>query len=354
MDFGALIRKLQGDKSADVLPWINVGNAGKQLITGKDYDVLPGISTGDKGRPGQVHLSAVPDFGVRSTSFNPTGREDNFTPRDETIDPPTDNVGGNLTYDPAYQAFLQEQARQAADAAEAQRIRDAILGRRKSVEDLLNDILDNIDTQLREGKGSREAQFTRDVADLVAALDGSLPDIENAFAALGLSNSTYKADRIQDTRDSYERSYVDTERQKEEDLTAMQQKAKAEKAKWQGEANNILDTISTFKDLQPTHNDLNRLRDADLSSKKAINSFRSSRDAFQPGSEALSAITKLDGDYDFSKTLESFNSLASENNPASGSVSAQAAGSGRLFEDDKKNKKKTEVQVNNPVGAASA
>lgn len=50
----------------DVIPGINVGNAVKQVTTGKDYDVIDGIT--NSNRPGQLQIGGNYDVGVRPAS----------------------------------------------------------------------------------------------------------------------------------------------------------------------------------------------------------------------------------------------------------------------------------------------
>lgn len=46
----------------DVIPGINVGNAVKQVTTGKDYDIIDGVT--NSNRPGQVQINGNYDLGV--------------------------------------------------------------------------------------------------------------------------------------------------------------------------------------------------------------------------------------------------------------------------------------------------
>ena len=344
----------------DVIPGINVRNGVKQAATGKDYDVLEGVSTGKNKRQGQTHLAAVPDVGVRKTVFNPTGQEQpsgsefinyptpTHTPTDEMVGGA--QVGG-VQVDPAYAAFIQEQA---ADTAEAQRIRDSILGRRGEIQDILNTILGNIQAELGEAKGRRTRQFDRDVDSLVASLDSAIPDIQNAFAAMGLSNSTYKGDRIQDTRDSYGKSWEDTNRQLNEDLTGFQRNAASKSAEANTNANKMFGALDEVEGMKASADNLGQLKDFNSQSRNALTDFKGEKSKFMPGGEALRAISALNSNYDFGKTLDTFNAFASDKAAPSGNgVGGGKAKAGQIYEDDKK-KNKTEVQINNPVGAASA
>jgi hypothetical protein len=50
----------------DVIPGINVGNAVKQVTTGKDYDIIEGVT--NSNRPGQVQINGNYDYGVRPSA----------------------------------------------------------------------------------------------------------------------------------------------------------------------------------------------------------------------------------------------------------------------------------------------
>ncbi len=340
----------------DVIPGINVRNGIKQLATGQDYDVLDGVSTGKNKRQGQTHLAMVPDVGVRKTPFNPTGQEQPSGSKfiDYPTPAPTGETVSDVRVDPAYQAFFQQQARQAADTAEAQRIRGSILGRRGEIRDILNTILGNIQAELGEAKGRRTRQFDRDVDSLVASLDSAIPDIQNAFAAMGLSNSTYKGDRVQDTRDSYGKSWEDTNRQLNEDLTGFQRNAASKSAEANTNANKMFGALDEVEGMKASADNLGQLKDFNSQSRNALADFNGEKSKFMPGSEALRAISALNSNYDFGKTLDTFNAFASDKAAPSGNgVGGGKAKAGQIYEDDKK-KNKTEVQINNPVGAASA
>lgn len=51
--------------NVDLLPGINVGNAIKQVQTGKDYDIIDGVT--NSNRPGQLQINGNYDVGVRPT-----------------------------------------------------------------------------------------------------------------------------------------------------------------------------------------------------------------------------------------------------------------------------------------------
>lgn len=328
-----------------LVPGRNTAKNFKSELSGGDANWIPEVSVvGGERSP----RNSIFGFGADPT-FNAGGGGGTGEVKKTTTDNIDNNIGG--TYDPAYQAFLAQQAK---DAAEAEDLRDKILGRRDDVQSILDAILGNISTELGEAKSRRTGQFDRDVDSLVGALDAAIPDIQNAFASMGLSNSTYKGDRVQDTRDSYGKSYEDTNRQLNEDLTGYKRNANAKEAKVKTNANKMFDAFDEAKGMKASADNLGELKEFNNSTRNALTDFKGEKAAFMPGGDALNAISKLDGDYDFGKTLDTFNTFASEKaSPTGNGVGGGKAKTGQIYEDDKK-KKKTEVQVNNPVGAASA
>lgn len=315
----------------------------KQEMSGGDANWIPEVSVAGGDRSPKQSV-----FGIGTDpTYNPGGGGGTLDKPTEVVDTPTTQ----LQIDPAYAAFMQKQAE---DTAEARKLRESILGRRGEVQSILDAILGNIDTELGEAKGRRTGQFDRDVDSLVGALDAAIPDIQNAFAAMGLSNSTYKGDRVQDTRDSYGKSYEDTNRQLNEDLTGFQRNAASKKAQANTNAKKMFSALDEVEGMQANADNLGQLKKFSSDTSNALTDFEGEKSKFMPGGEALRAISALDNGYDFSKTLDTFNTFASEKaSPAGNGVGGGKAKTGQIYEDDKK-KNKTEVQINNPVGAASA
>ena len=76
----------------DVIPGVNVGNAIKQVQTGKDYDVFDGIT--NSNRPGQLQISGNYDVGVGP---RPGGGGTNPNPNPNPNPDPDSNVLGDRT-----------------------------------------------------------------------------------------------------------------------------------------------------------------------------------------------------------------------------------------------------------------
>lgn len=335
----------------DVIPGINVGNGWKQLTTGKDYDVIEGVSTGNKSRPGQMHVSAIPDVGVRVSAANPTGQEqsgggsgggggttkiaDTFTPAPIAVDP--------------YAALM------AANAAKAGGFRDRILGKAGDIDSIYEDIIGAIDTALKDKKEGRQRVYDTDSANLLNALTAAIPEIQKAFASLGLTTSTYVGDRVGGTRDEYEKSQEGVDTQYENDLTDYGNWAKGEKTNAGTARSKLSNKIDYVKDLDPTADNLQGLQQAASTFDDALADFGGQKNMYGNKGEAMKTLNSIGTDYDFGKVLDAFGSFAgSAANTGEGGGAAQKVADNIRGLSDKAKKKLTEVQVNNPVGAATA
>lgn len=68
----------------DIIPGINVGNAVKQVTTGKDYDIIDGVT--NSSRPGQFNIPGNYDYGVRPVGLTGTPNPDpNPNPDDSRV-----------------------------------------------------------------------------------------------------------------------------------------------------------------------------------------------------------------------------------------------------------------------------
>lgn len=340
---------------ADYLPWINVGAAYRR-ITGDtsrgDEDILPWISKDGGARdfaysspePGAVSFQGKVNDGWVD---NGKGGYSQVASKPVTPITPVDPSSPDRTpqIDPAYAAF---QALQAQKTNKARGIKDSILGRRGEVDNLLADILGRIESSLGEAKGKRTGKFDRDNQDLVGTLDTSLPDAEKAFASLGLSNSTFSNDRSQDIRDSYERAHDDTKRAYGDDLAQFEQGANSQRASANTEADLARNKFNTIENTEANADNLQGLQQGKSSVEDMLTSFGGERNKIMNSSDALNKILGMQGDDKFGDVLNSFAGFAG-GTPAPTASGTTASG---LFNKDKK-KDKTEVQANNPVGAAS-
>lgn len=352
MDFGALLRKLGGDSSADVFPSVNVGSSIRAIPSnavyqarGGDADWIHGLSVrgGDRNPVGNMPIGITQGpSGNRSGAPTATPTRTTGTP-----DSNTDNlVGGGIAYDPI--AALQAQ-----QTSEAQAIQDRLMGRRGEVDKILNDILGRVDSLLEDRKRIRDQQYGFDTEALVDSLKGSIPEIEKAFASLGLSNSTFVGDRRDDTSRQYQLSQGATDRALASDLAEYGQWADTEKSKARTNASDMKHTFDSIGKMTPNHMNLSNLQQSELDLNKGISGFKEQTNRFTTSGDALRALNSIGSDYDFDNILNSFaTTAASKADTGSGGGASQAVLDN--IRGNTQKKRLTENQINNPVGAATA
>lgn len=255
--------------------------------------------------------------------------------------------GGSVQVDP----MVALRARQAAQAAS---IRDRLLGRGSEVDDILTSILSAIDTALGDTKHRRQEKFDRDTAALLESFGAATPEVEKAFASLGLSNSTFVGDRLKDVRDNYEASQDDAERQYEDDLAGFGSVAEQNRASAKAQASKAKNKIDYVRDADASADNLQNFQSAENGFNDMLTDFGTEKAKFGTQGDFIKSLEGIGSDYDFGKTLDAFTNFAGSaaaiNNP-NGAARVKDKLSGVL---DKDKKKLTEVQLNNPVGAASA
>ena len=335
----------------DLIPGVNVGAGFRQLFGGTDEDVLEGISTAKQGRPAQLHLSAIPDVAVRKTAANPTGTEfgeqlTSLTP--EPLPLPTGNNGGGLQVDPYV-------AMRAAQGREAQGIKDRILGRGGEIDAILGDIMGKIDTLVADRKNKRQGQFDSDSAALIDSLNAAIPEIQKAFASLGLSSSTFVGDRVDNTNQEYKKSQATVEQQFNDDVANYGAWGDSERANARASADKARNDLNFVRNAEASADNLGRFQETERSFGNALTDFGAQRGKYTTSGDALKALEGVGADYDFSKIMDSFGALAASSaNTGTGGGAAGVVADTIKGLGDKAKKKLTEVQTNNPVGAAAS
>lgn len=334
----------------DLIPGVNVGAGFRQLFGGQDEDVLEGISTGNKSRPGQMHISAIPDVGVRKSASNPTGQEQP-TIQALTPSPIIDTGGGgggSVQVDP-YVLMRAQQGR------EAQGIKDRILGRGNEIDSILGDILGRVDSLLADRKNKRQGQYDTDSAALIDSLNAAIPEIQKAFASLGLSSSTFVGDRVDNTNQEYKKSQDAVDTTFNNDLAGYGSWAEGEKSNARASADKARNDLNFVRDAGATADNLSRFQESERSFNNALTDFGAQRGQYTTSGDALKRLEGIGSDYDFSKVLDSFGALAASSaNTGTGGGAAGVVADTIKGLGDKTKKKLTEVQVNNPVGASAS
>lgn len=335
--------------NVDLIPGVNVGAGFRQLFGGQDEDVLEGISTGNKSRTGQLHIGGIPDVGVRVSASNPTGQEQ---PTGQVFSNPVEeaNIGGGGAITPDPYALMRARA-----DSEAKGIKDRILGRGSEIDAILNDIMGRVDNLLSDKKRTRQGQYDTDSAALIDSLNAAIPEIQKAFAALGLSSSTFVGDRVDNTNQEYKKSQEGVDTQFNNDLATYGQWAESEKGNAKASADKARNDIEFVKNADANADNLSRFQESERSFNNALTDFGAQRNNYTTSGDALKRLEGIGSDYDFSKILDSFGSLAASSaNTGTGGGAAQAVLDNIRGVDPKNKKKLSEVQVNNPVGAATS
>lgn len=310
---------------------------------GRDYNVFSEISVagGDRSPVGGGLVGRDPTFNpapIPTETFEPL----------ETLTPVGGGGGG---VDPQVAAYNAMRARQ---ASEAQAIRNRLLGRESEVDSILNEILAAIDLTLGDTRKRRAERFDADTAALLESLNAATPEVEKAFASLGLSNSTFVGDRLKGVRDEWQKSQDDAARQYEDDLAGYSATAEANRSDARGTASKAKNSLNYVRNLEADADNLGRLAESEKTFSDMITDFSGQKSRFGSQGDFLKALEGIGSDYDFGKTLAAFGDFAgsasSISNPSrAANVAENIKGVG-----DKVKKKLTEVQVNNPIGAATA
>lgn len=327
IDYGAAWNKfIMGDQSADVVP--SMDNV--KLV---NANMNPLFVTGDDANREGGSKNPIPT--PTPTPDSPTGQN-------------TGGGGGGIAPDP----FAAMRAQQ---AGEAKGIKDRIMGRGGEIDSILGEIIGNIDTLLKERKGKREGQYDTESAALIDSLNAAIPEIQKAFASLGLSSSTFVGDRVDNTNQEYTKSQEGVDTQFEEDLANYGTWATAEKGNAETSAKKARNTLDFVGNAEANADNLSRFQESELSFNNALTDFGNQKNQYTTSGDALKKLEGIGGDYDFSKVMDSFGALAS----SSADTGMGGGASKNVLESinglNPKNKKKlTEVQVNNPFGAATA
>lgn len=343
---------------ADLIPWMNVGAAWRRL-TGDtsrgDEDILPWISKNGGARdfkfsspaPGVVSFQGDVKPGWEANGkggYSQVSKKSN-TPVNETG---TSNVQQTSAPDPV--AVLRAQ-----NDNKARQVKDRLLGRSGEIDAILNDIMGRVDGLLADRKTKRQGQYDSDSAALIDALNAAIPEIQKAFASLGLSSSTFVGDRVDNTNKEYEKSQSTVDETFNNDLASYGAWAESEKGNARANAEKARNTMNFVRDADANADNLGRFQESELSFNNALTDFGNARNQYTTSGDALKKLESIGSDYDFSKIMDSFGSLAASSaNTGTGGGAAKAVADSIRGIDPKNKKKLTEAQVNNPVGASAA
>lgn len=316
-------------------------------------DVLQGATdsvTGDLKRSNTssayASLATTPTY--EGSPYNAFGDviDASKLPTDDSTD---DKAGASANEIAANKAAAQK----VAQAGKAQGIKNSLVGRGGEVDSILQDILSRITGVLEDKKKSRSIQYDGDSAALINSLNSAIPEIQKAFASLGLSSSTFVGDRVSDTNNEYEKSQEGVNTQFDNDIADYGKWATGEEGKAGASATKAKSNIDYVKGLDPTAENLSGLQQSQQTFNNALTDFGSQTSQFEGTGDALQKMNDIGSDYDFNGILNAFGGFAGNsanigNGKAINRVKNAVAGV-----DEKTKKKLNEVQVNNPVGAAT-
>lgn len=324
MDFWAAIRKAFGDQSADVIPSVNYK---------------------------QLNNSLEPNAGLKvSNDSNP------YIEESEKLWKPTAlELANDTKITPIVPTVDPYAAMRAAQGKEAQGIKDRILGRGGEIDSILNDILGRVDSLVADRKTKRQGQYDTDSAALIDSLNAAIPEIQKAFASLGLSSSTFVDKRVGDTEGEYKKSQATVDQQFDDDVAGYGAWADAERANARASADKARNDLNFVRDAGATADNLSRFQESERSFNNALTDFGAQRGKYTTSGDALKSLENVGKDFDFSKVLDSFGALAASSaNTGTGGGAAGVVADTIKGLGDKAKKKLSEVQVNNPVGAAAS
>ena len=250
----------------------------------------------------------------------------------------TGGAGGSgiyQSYKPAYDP----------DAAERGRLKGLLDG--YNTDNILNQIIENITNTARSRKDSRKGQYDDEVSRLTSTLQGAIPEIDRAFSAMGIGNSTYASDRVDDTNDEFNKSVKSAKKAYDDDLSTIGNWTKSQESSARENANRINRT----KEASRNTNDLYSLRNNDQQIQDALGSLGVSRESLVEGGEAVKGLeAKIGGTSAFDSAKAALDGIIDSSLSTGTKESAREALSQGLTEDEKK--KLSEIQINKPYNVA--
>lgn len=343
MDFGALLRKLGGDQSADVLP--NYDNVKIDFSKNTGRWSLPISATNAHAKGGSKYKAPRQQNSSKNTTSanNVAGIN---TAGQAVANAMGGFVGGG--YDPQAAAIA---AQEAEDAAERGRLRDAISGYRGRSNTLFEDIFDRIKAVAKDRRRKIDDTYNDQDAQYVAQYGEAVPQIDNSFAALGIGNSTYAGDRIDDAKEAMDSSLAKSKTNRQADLGEVGNWQESQLGAFQSDQQNIEDAIKRSGSVE----DLGELRDARNNVSSTLNTVSGKRRAFNADGTAINKLEAATGrSKNFDDAMKALQGVLS----SSMDVGTKRAAKDALVENanlsDDEKKKLSEVQINNPYTAPAA
>lgn len=255
---------------------------------------------------------------------------------------------GYTAYDPAAAARAAQEAR---DNAERNNLRGEIDGYGGRSDRLFDDIFRLIKEAAKSRRSKVDKTYNDQDAQYVAQYGEAVPQIDNSFAALGIGNSTYAGDRIDDAKDAMDSALEKSADNRKSDLAEVGNWQDTQLGAFKSDKKNIQAAIGRSKDVE----DLGELREARNNVDTTLNNIGGKKSAFQSDGSAIKSLQSKTGrSANFDSAMESLKGvLASSMDTGTKQAAKDALVENANLTDDEK-KKLSEVQVNNPYNAPVA
>ena len=232
-------------------------------------------------------------------------------------------------------------------SAEAINLRNQILG--LNPDQLINELFSRIDNVANTRRRTRKSQYDTQISDLTDTLEKSIPEIERAYNAMGIGNSTYAGDSVKDTQDEFNKSIKTAGSALDEDLATIGNWVESQRGTNAENANRIRRTVDASKN----SNDAYTLRANKSEIDNALGTLEANKAGMVEGSDAVNALGSRIGDTSkFDAAKESLMGIANSSIPTGTKEAAREALAEGLSDEEKKIL--SEIQINNPYGGAVA
>lgn len=333
------------------MAFINFDQLGKQLVDwGGDYDVFGNVSVKGGARDNKGGILGVGGQGKTKPGYDSTGRKiQTNTPKPNPNPNPQPQIqtgGGYGGGDGGYAAAAAAQA--ARDAAERNSLLDEIRGMSPRAQALFADIFNRIKGVATDRRNKIDKKYNEQDASYVDTYQKAVPQIDNAFAALGIGNSTYAGDRIDEAKGALDTSLKKSGEDRRADLADIGNWEASQRGAFQADQNNINDAIGRSEGVQ----DVSTLRDARNNLTTTVNNIGGKRQALNDDGAAIANLNSVAGrSANFDSAMKSLDGvMASSMDVGTKNAAKQALLDNANLTDDEK-KKLSEVQANNPYTA---
>lgn len=192
-------------------------------------------------------------------------------------------------YDPV---AAKQRADEAARVARVRDLRSGVLSKHQAALDAYNALFGDIDNLARERSGEIERKAGDDINELTSQYTGSIPGIENSYAAVGAANSTDTSDAKDKAKAGFDKSVKTVGENKQADLAKVGSYVSEQKAKWNADRdsiNRLMGRVNETEDEGDLRNSRNEVEDK-------IGSLGAERATLNTDSGARGQLSQITGD----------------------------------------------------------